>query len=78
MQVMHNGFAQAKESSTQKNQPLPRHGLQLWTSLPPSKKMLDPSCKSYHKNSISTIEKNDAQIPVISGTVGGVKGSVKT
>lgn len=56
----------------------PRHGLQLWTSLPPSKKMLDPSYKSYRKESIPTIAKDNAQIRVISGTVDDVTGPVET
>ncbi|MDY3332026.1 pirin family protein [Pelistega suis] len=56
----------------------PRHGLQLWTSLPPSKKMLDPAYRSYRKEEIPVFEKDGAQIRVIAGTVDGVKGPLAT
>lgn len=55
-----------------------RHGLQLWTSLPPNKKMLEPRYRSFHKEDIPLIAKENAQISVVAGTVDGITGPMET
>lgn len=55
-----------------------RHGLQLWTSLPPAQKMLEPRYRSFRAADIPLIEKNGAQIRVVAGTVDGVTGPMET
>ncbi|MGQ9444729.1 pirin family protein [[Pasteurella] aerogenes] len=55
-----------------------RHGLQLWTSLPPSKKMLEPHYRSFHQAEIPLLEKNGAQIRVVTGTVDNITGPMET
>lgn len=51
-----------------------RHGLQLWTSLPPSQKLAEPTYKSWRAADIPEIRRDGARVRVIAGTVDGVTG----
>ena len=51
-----------------------RHGLQLWTSLPPALKFAEPAYASYRAADIPTIEAPGARARVIAGRVGDVEG----
>lgn len=55
-----------------------RHGLQLWTSLPPDKKMLKPSYRAHQKEDIPIIHKDNGEIRVIAGEVDGQTGPLQT
>lgn len=55
-----------------------RHGLQLWTSLPADKKLMEPSYQEYHSDKIPEFSKGDATIRVIVGNVEGHQGPIKT
>ena len=55
-----------------------RHGLQLWTSLPPTQKFAEPAYVSYRAADIPEIEHDGARTRVITGTVGGVDGPMTT
>lgn len=55
-----------------------RHGLQLWTSLPPTQKFAEPAYVSYRAADIPGIEHDGARTRVITGTVGGVDGPMTT
>jgi redox-sensitive bicupin YhaK (pirin superfamily) len=55
-----------------------RHGLQLWTSLPPTQKFAEPAYLSYRAADIPEIEHDGARTRVITGTVGGVDGPMTT
>jgi redox-sensitive bicupin YhaK (pirin superfamily) len=51
-----------------------RHGLQLWTSLPPAQKLAEPTYKSWRAGDIPEIRKPGACVRVIAGSVEGVVG----
>ena len=51
-----------------------RHGLQLWTSLPPAMKFAEPAYGSYRAADIPEIDAPGARARVIAGRVGGVVG----
>ncbi len=51
-----------------------RHGLQLWTSLPPAQKLAEPTYKSWRAADIPEIRKPGARVRVIAGSVGDVTG----
>ena len=51
-----------------------RHGLQLWTSLPPAQKFAEPAYKSFRASDIPEIAKSGARLRVIAGTVEGATG----
>jgi len=51
-----------------------RHGLQLWTSLPPALKFAEPAYASYRATDIPTVEAPGGRARVIAGRVGGVDG----
>ncbi|MGE8081971.1 pirin family protein [Peribacillus loiseleuriae] len=55
-----------------------RHGLQLWTALPPEKSEIEPAYKSFKSNVIPVIEKDGATIQVLTGTVDGVRGLIES
>jgi redox-sensitive bicupin YhaK (pirin superfamily) len=52
-------------------------GLQLWSNLPASHKMMDPRYQDIRSEQIPTVVVDDAQIKVICGEVAGVRGPVK-
>lgn len=51
-----------------------RHGLQLWTSLPPELKMVEPSYTSIRAANIPHVDAAGAQLYVVAGDVNGVSG----
>ena len=51
-----------------------RHGLQLWTSLPPEQKFAEPAYASYRAADIPLIERPGARAHVIAGNVENVVG----
>lgn len=51
-----------------------RHGLQLWTSLPPGEKLAEPSYTSVRAADIPEIEAQGARVRVIAGRVGATTG----
>ncbi len=55
-----------------------RHGLQLWTSLPADKKLMEPSYQEYHSDKIAEFKKDGATIRVIAGNIEGHQGPIKT
>lgn len=54
-----------------------RHGLQLWTSLPPSQKLAEPSYASFRAADIPEIARDGARVRVIAGQVDGLQGPMK-
>ncbi len=54
-----------------------RHGLQLWTSLPPAMKFAEPDYASFRAADIPEIRLPGASVRVIAGTVDGVTGPMK-
>ena len=54
-----------------------RHGLQLWTSLPPAQKFAEPAYQSWRASDIPTVDLPNAQIRVIAGSVAGAEGPMK-
>ena len=55
-----------------------RHGLQLWTSLPPSRKFAEPDYASFRAADIPEIHLPGASVRVIAGKVGDTTGPMKT
>jgi redox-sensitive bicupin YhaK (pirin superfamily) len=51
-----------------------RHGLQLWTSLPPAQKFAEPTYKSWRATAIPEIRRDGARVRVIAGSVEGAAG----
>ena len=51
-----------------------RHGLQMWTSLPPDQKLVEPTYRSWRAAEIPEIERPGARIRVIAGSVEGATG----
>ncbi|HEY8009960.1 MAG TPA: pirin family protein [Rudaea sp.] len=54
-----------------------RHGLQLWTSLPPAMKFAEPAYASFRAADIPEIKRDDAKVRVMAGTVDGITGPMK-
>jgi len=54
-----------------------RHGLQLWTSLPPAQKFVEPAYASYRATDIPRIESRGAEVRVIAGRVEQAEGPMK-
>lgn len=54
-----------------------RHGLQLWTSLPPAMKFAEPAYASFRAADIPEIRRDGAKVRVIAGTVDGVEGPMR-
>lgn len=55
-----------------------RHGLQLWTSLPPAMKLAEPAYASFRAADIPEIRLSGASVRVIAGKVGDTTGPMKT
>ena len=55
-----------------------RHGLQLWTSLPPSMKFVEPEYASFRAGDIPEIDLAGARVRVLAGTVNDVTGPMQT
>ena len=51
-----------------------RHGLQLWTSLPPAQKFVEPAYASYRAANIPRIQLSGATVNVIAGSVADAEG----
>lgn len=51
-----------------------RHGLQLWTSLPPAQKLAEPTYKSWRAGDIPEIRRDGARVRVIAGSIEGAIG----
>jgi redox-sensitive bicupin YhaK (pirin superfamily) len=51
-----------------------RHGLQLWTSLPPAQKFAEPTYKSWRARDIPELDQAGARVRVIAGSIDGVTG----
>jgi redox-sensitive bicupin YhaK (pirin superfamily) len=51
-----------------------RHGLQLWTSLPPAQKFIEPTYASYRAADIPRIQLSGATVDVIAGRVADAEG----
>ncbi|UYN95910.1 MAG: pirin family protein [Enhydrobacter sp.] len=51
-----------------------RHGLQLWTSLPPALKFAEPTYRSWRAVDIPEIRRPGVRVRVVAGTVEGVFG----
>ena len=51
-----------------------RHGLQLWTSLPPAQKFAEPAYASYRAADIPEIHRLGARVRVIAGSIEDVVG----
>jgi redox-sensitive bicupin YhaK (pirin superfamily) len=51
-----------------------RHGLQLWTNLPPGQKLVEPAYASYRAARIPLIERAGARVRVVVGRVDDVVG----
>jgi redox-sensitive bicupin YhaK (pirin superfamily) len=46
-----------------------RHGLQLWTSLPPAQKLAEPRYRSFRADEIPTLDTDGVRIKVVAGRV---------
>lgn len=55
-----------------------RHGLQLWTSLPPDLKLMKPEYRSIRAADIPRVEEEGATLRIIAGAVNGHVGPFKT
>ncbi|MCY1164287.1 MAG: pirin family protein [Pseudomonadota bacterium] len=55
-----------------------RHGLQLWTSLPPAQKLADPAYASFRAADIPEIRHAGARVRVIAGSLDSVTGPMQT
>lgn len=54
-----------------------RHGLQLWTALPPNQKMVEPAYASFRAAAIPQIERDGARVRVLAGKVDDVEGPMQ-
>jgi redox-sensitive bicupin YhaK (pirin superfamily) len=54
-----------------------RHGLQLWTSLPPAEKMAEPAYVAYRAADIPEFARDGARVRVIAGRVDETEGPMK-
>ena len=54
-----------------------RHGLQLWTSLPPGQKLAEPSYASFRAADIPEIVRGGARMRVIAGQIDDTRGPMK-
>lgn len=54
-----------------------RHGLQLWTSLPPSMKFAEPAYASFRAAEIPEVRRPGAVVRVLAGKVDGVTGPMR-
>lgn len=68
-------FIRAGRGMLHAEQPLSgRHGLQLWISLPPELKLVEPSYTSIRAADIPCVEGNGSRLSVIAGDVSGAHG----
>jgi redox-sensitive bicupin YhaK (pirin superfamily) len=51
-----------------------RHGLQLWTSLPPMQKFAEPTYKSWRARDIPELDQPGARVRIIAGSIDGITG----
>jgi redox-sensitive bicupin YhaK (pirin superfamily) len=51
-----------------------RHGLQLWTSLPPDQKFAEPTYRSWRASDIPEIRREGARVCVVAGSIAGATG----
>jgi redox-sensitive bicupin YhaK (pirin superfamily) len=54
-----------------------RHGLQLWTSLPPAQKFIEPAYASFRAADIPHVELPGATVDVVAGHVAGATGPME-
>ncbi len=54
-----------------------RHGLQLWTSLPPAQKGAEPAYASFRSAAIPELKRPGATTRVLAGTVEGIEGPIR-
>ena len=54
-----------------------RHGLQLWTSLPPAQKFAEPAYASWRAADIPRVELPGGRLDVVAGTVANAEGPMK-
>jgi redox-sensitive bicupin YhaK (pirin superfamily) len=54
-----------------------RHGLQLWTALPPAQKLIEPAYTSFRAAAIPEIVRDGARVCVLAGRVDGVEGPMR-
>jgi len=48
-----------------------RHGLQLWTALPPAQKLAEPTYRSFDAADLSTVADRESRLVVVAGHVNG-------
>lgn len=51
-----------------------RHGLQLWTSLPPALKLAEPTYRSWRRGDIPEIDRDGVRVRIIAGSIEGATG----
>ncbi|SEP43088.1 hypothetical protein SAMN02990966_06129 [Rhodospirillales bacterium URHD0017] len=51
-----------------------RHGLQLWTSLPPGQKFAEPTYKSWRASDIPELQREGGRVRIVAGTIEDVTG----
>jgi redox-sensitive bicupin YhaK (pirin superfamily) len=54
-----------------------RHGLQLWTNLPPAQKHAEPAYASFRAADIPLFDRNGAQVRVVTGNIGHTSGPIQ-
>lgn len=54
-----------------------RHGLQLWTALPPAQKLVEPAYASFRAAAIPEIVRDGARVRVLAGRVDGIDGPMQ-
>ena len=54
-----------------------RHGLQLWTNLPPAQKFAEPAYRSWRAAEIPTVDLPGGTIRVVAGLAAGVEGPMQ-
>lgn len=54
-----------------------RHGLQLWTTLPPAQKLAEPTYASFRAESIPSFTYPGARLKVLAGRVDGIEGMLR-
>ena len=55
----------------------PRHGLQMWTNLPPPLKLSEPAYSSLRAAEIPETHRDGVRVRVVTGTVGGTCGPAR-
>lgn len=54
-----------------------RHGLQLWTSLPPAEKFAEPAYESWRATDIPTVSLPGGRVRIIAGCAAGAEGPMR-